>query len=344
MAIENAALRQQLAVYLRTNQRARLRTGDRVFWVALRRLWPDWTRPLVIVKPATVIGWHRKGFQIFWRRRSRSRPLGRPRIAQKHIAFIRRISGDHPEWGEDRIAEELAAKFGTQHSASTVRRYMAPRQGSPRGNQTWRTFVRNHPKEVWACDFLTQYTALFAIAYVFVIMEIGSRRIVHVNVTASPTLSWVKQQIREATADDRTPRFLVHDNDGIFGQYGKPVTMEKDDSTRSYRCHLDRWLDEVIGIEGIPIPYGAPNASPYVERFVRTLREEALNHFIFLSVDHVRRAVAEYVRYYNGARPSQAIHAIPDPYPELRQPPPRHGKLMALPVLGGILHDYRLVA
>jgi len=293
LAIENAALRQQLAVYLRTNQRARLRTGDRVFWVALRRLWPDWTRPLVIVKPATVIGWHRKGFQIFWRRRSRSRPLGRPRIAQKHIAFIRRISGDHPEWGEDRIAEELAAKFGTQHSASTVRRYMAPRQGSPRGNQTWRTFVRNHAKEVWACDFLTQYTALFAIAYVFVIMEIGSRRIVHVNVTASPTLSWVKQQIREATADDRTPRFLVHDNDGIFGQLGRSVTVDEAGRRRSYRCHLDRWLDEVVCIEGIPIPYGAPNATPHVERFVRTLREEALDHFIFLTIDHIRRVVSE---------------------------------------------------
>jgi len=113
---------------------------------------------------------------------------------------------------------------------------------------------------------------------------------------------------------------------------------------RSYRCHLDRWLNEVMGIEGIPIPYGAPNASPHIERFVRTLREEALNHFIFLSVDHIRRVVIEYVRYYNGARPSQAIHAIPDPYPELRQPPSRRGKLIALPVLGGVLHDYRLVA
>jgi putative transposase len=99
-----------------------------------------------------------------------------------------------------------------------------------------------------------------------------------------------------------------------------------------------------MGIEGIPIPYGAPNASPHVERFMRTLRAEALNHFIFLTTDHIRRAVNEYVRYYNGARPSQAIHGIPDPYPELRQPPPKAGKLLALPVLGGIQHDYRLVA
>ncbi|MCK4415303.1 MAG: integrase core domain-containing protein [Candidatus Eisenbacteria sp.] len=344
LALENAALRQQLTVYLRTQRRARLRPNDRVFWVALRRLWPDWTRPLVIVKPETVIGWHRKGFKLFWHRRSRSGKVGRPRIPGRHISFIQRISGDHPEWGEDKIAEELAAKFGVEHSPSTIRRYMVPRQGPPRGDQTWRTFLRNHAKEVWACDFLTQYTALFSVVYIFVIMEIGSRRIVHVNVTTSPTLAWVKQQIREATPDDQSPRFLVHDNDGIFGQYGKGVIVNQDDGTRSYRCHLDRWLCEVMRIEGIPIPYGAPNASPHVERFIRTLREEALNHFIFLTADHIRRVVREFVRYYNGARPSQAIHGIPDPYPELRQPPPKAGKLLALPVLGGVQHDYRLVA
>jgi len=344
LALENAALRQQLTICLRTHKRARLRAEDRLFWVALRRLWSGWTRPLVIVKPATVLGWHRRGFKALWRYRSRCRKTGRPRIPRKHIAFIQRISGDHPEWGEDKIAEELAAKFGVEHSTSTVRRYMVPRCKPPRGDQTWRVFVRNHAEELYACDFLTQYTAFFGLACIFVIMEIHSRRIVHVNVTANPTLSWVKQQIREATPWDATPRFLVHDNDGIFGQYGKKVTVENSGRKRSYRCHLDRWLDEVMSIKGIPIPYGAPNASPYVERFVRTLREEALDHFMFLGLGHIRRVVTEYVRYYNCARPSQAIHGIPDPYPELQQRPPENGKLVALPVLGGIHHDYRLAA
>jgi len=137
---------------------------------------------------------------------------------------------------------------------------------------------------------------------------------------------------------------IVHDNDGIFGQFGRPVTIEHPGWQRSYRCHLDRWLDEVMGIEGLPIPFGAPNATPHVERFMRTLRQEALDHFIFLSADHVRRVVAEYVRYYNGARPSQAIHGIPDPYPELSEPPPPTGRLLALPVLGGLIHDFRLAA
>ena len=112
----------------------------------------------------------------------------------------------------------------------------------------------------------------------------------------------------------------------------------------SYPCQLDRWLDEVIGIKGLPIPYGAPDASPHVERFMRTLRSEALDHFIFLTAEHIRRVVAEFISYYNGARPSQAIHAIPDPYPELKESPPVVGPLAALPVLGGLTHDYRLAA
>jgi len=137
---------------------------------------------------------------------------------------------------------------------------------------------------------------------------------------------------------------LVHDNDGIFGQYPKRLTIEKDGKRRSYRCHLDRWLQEVMDIEGITIPYGAPNANAHLERFNRTLREDALDHFIFLGIEHIRKVVAEFIEYYNRARPSQAIHGIPDPYPELRKPPPADGNLVALPVLGGLQHDYRLAA
>ena len=255
--------------------------------------------------------------------------------------------GFHPEQLPGVLAHGDTLHVPEEHVASpSSAKTRTVSRGRPlRGDQTWRTFIRNHAKEVWACDFLTQYTAFFAVVYVFVIMEIGSRRIVHVNVTTNPTLPWVKQQIREATAwdaDSALPR--PRQRRDLRAVRQASPTVEQDDSTRSYRCHLDRWLDEVMGIEGLPIPFGAPNASPHVERFMRTLREEALDHFIFLSADHIRRVVSEYVRYYNGARPSQAIHGIPDPYPELRQPPPPAGKLVALPVLGGVQHDYRLVA
>lgn len=339
LTIENLALRQQLAAYARCQKRVRVQPQERVFWVALSKAWASWRSALIMVKPATVIAWHRRGFQRYWRWRSRK--PGRPPIPMEHIALIRRISSDHSEWGEDRIAEELAIKLGVHHSTSTIRKYMVSRR-KPRDGQTWRTFVKNHAKQIYACDFLTQHTALFTVVYIFVVMEIASRRIVLINVTTSPSLAWVKQQIRQATDWCRSPRFLVHDNDGIFGQFRD--RQPRGNQGRRYRCHLDLWLKEVMGIQGIPIPYGAPNANPRVERFHRSLREEALNHFIFLSARHVLQVCLEYVSYYNGARPSQATHAIPDPYPELSNPLPTIGKVIALPVLGGVQHDYRRAA
>jgi len=164
---------------------------------------------LVIVKPETVIRWHRQGFKLYWRWRSRPKRLGRPTIPQEHIEFIMRMSRDNPSWGEDKINEELRVKFGIRHSTSTIRKYMA-RHRPRRDGQKWRTFIKNHSHELFACDFMTQHTALFTTVYVFVVMEISTRRIVHCNVTESPALDWVKIQIRDIAAFDRKPRFLLH--------------------------------------------------------------------------------------------------------------------------------------
>lgn len=162
LALENPASRQQLTIYQRNQKHPRLRTGDRVFWVFLLRLWSAWDRPLIIVRPETVIAWHRQGFRLFWHRRSISREVGRPRIPREHTVLIRRIPTDHPECGEVRIAEELDAKFGIHHSASMIRRYVIQRTDDPRKTQTWHAFIQNHDKEVWARGLLTQYTAFFA--------------------------------------------------------------------------------------------------------------------------------------------------------------------------------------
>jgi putative transposase len=335
LVLENLALRQQLSVYKRVEKRPRLRSADRAFWVWLSRLWDGWKTPLLLVSPETVIRWHRQGFKLYWRRKSRTRKIGRPTIPREHIEFIRRMSRDHPTWGEDKINEELRVKFDISHSSSTIRKYMVrPR---PRDDgQTWRTFIKNHSHELFACDFMTQYTALFATVYVFVVMEISTRRIVLCNVTESPTLDWVKIQIRNIAAFDRKPRFLLHDNDGVFGQFGR--------RRGGFRCHLDHWLSVTMDIEGLPTPYRAPNANSHVERFHRTLREDALNHFLFVNASHVRRVAREFIEYYNRARPSQGTHAIPDPYSELLERPTAGGRLIALPVLGGVQHDYRLAA
>jgi putative transposase len=242
LVLENLALRQQLATFGRATARPMLKPNERTFWVALSRAWSGWRSCLLVVKPATVIAWHRRGYERYWLWRS-GKP-GRPRIDAEHIAFIRRISSEHPEWGEDRIAEELRLKLGVQHSPSTIRRYMVCRQ-RPSDGQTWRTFIRNHAKQVFACDFLVQNTALFSAVYIFVVMEIGSRRIVHINTTTSPSLAWVEQQIRQAIAWGETPRFLLHDNDGIFGQYRE--RQRRGHKGLRYRCQLDVWLADAMG-------------------------------------------------------------------------------------------------
>jgi hypothetical protein len=339
LVLENLALRQQLATCARGHKRLQVRSEERLFWAVLSRVWRDWRSSLLVVKPATVIAWHQRLSRGYWRWRSRK--LGRPPIPNDHIGLIRRISADHPEWGEDKLAEELAVKLGVRHSTSTIRKYMV-NSGEPRGGQTWKTFIKNHAGQIFAVDFLTQTTAFFAVVYVFVVMEIASRRIVLINVTTNPSLGWVQQQLRQATEWGKSPRFLLHDNDGIFGQYRD--RRRRGQLARRYRSRLDWWLREVMGIQGLPIPYGAPNANPHLERFHRTLREEALNHFIFLSARHVLRVCREYVEYYNRARPSQALHAIPDPYPELAKAPDAKGNVVALPVLGGLIHDYRRAA
>jgi transposase InsO family protein len=270
---------------------------------------------------------------------------GRPRIPRSHINLIRRISSDHPEWGEDRIVLELKAKLGVEHAASTIRRYMVNRErGGGPASTTWRTFLANHASELWTMDMTTQPLWNYSVRYVLVLMELRSRRVVQVGVTASPTLAGVKQRIREATPFGSVPRFLVHDNDGIFDQFGR---RRPGRTGRSYRSALDLWLGEVLGIKGVPTPYGAPNAQSHIERFMGSLRRECLNHFIFLSEDHLRRTVVAYVAYYNQGRPHQGIEGIPECGPGLPRAA-RSGsgpmKVVARSVLGGLHHDYRRAA
>ncbi len=182
--------------------------------------------------------------------------------------------------GEDRIALELKAKLGVEHAPSTIRWYMVLRKGDGRPvSSRWSTFLTGHASELWTMDLTTQPLWNYSMRYVLVLMELRSRRVVHVAVTASPTLAWVKQQVREATPFGSVPRFLVHDNDGIFGQFG---TRRPGKTGRSYPCSLDLWLGEVLHSKGIPIPYGAPNAAARIERFMGSLKRECLNHFIFL--------------------------------------------------------------
>ena len=335
LVLENIALRQQLGVYQRQSRRPPLRRTDRAFWVALMRLWPRWRSALLIVQPATVLAWHRRGFAAFWRRRS-SGSIGRPRIPRHHIAFIRQMSRDHPEWGEDRIALELHLKLGVKHSTSTVRRYMV--DGGRPGGSTWSSFLQRHAPDLWAMDFTTVALWNYEVRYVLIILHHETRRVVHHAVTAHPNLEWLKHQLREAMPWDEGPRFLLHDNDGIYGQLGRGGR---------FRSTLDTWLYDVLGVRGLPTPYRAPNANAVVERFMGTLRREALHHFMFRSTHHLNQVVAEFVAYYNEHRPHQGVHRLLAPQSSALDPPPppqADAHLTARPILGGVHHDYRIAS
>src|SRR3954454_25394266 len=209
LVFENLALRQQLAVYRRARPQPILRWSDRLFWVGLRLAWPDWKSALVIVRPATVIAWHRRGFAWYWARRSRSGG-GRPQVG----AYVRRLTREmaraNPLWGAPRIHGELL-KLGFEVSERTISRLMPRRRRPP--SQTWRTFLENHLGATVAIDFFAVPTLTCRILFVFVVLAHDRRRILHLNVTQHPTSIWTRQQLREAFPHDANARFLLHDRD-----------------------------------------------------------------------------------------------------------------------------------
>ena len=213
LVIENLALRQQILVLQRSNPRPPFTPQDRTFWVLLCRYWAGWRRPLRLVQPETVIAWHRKSWRLGWRRKSRPQAVGRPRIPFDVVELIRRVSRENPTWGAPRIHGELL-KLGYFVSEATVARYMVKRRGRP--TQNWRTFLDNHLRETCAIDFLTVPTVMFKTIYVFVVLSLDRRRIVHLNVTAHPTGEWTARQIIQAFLLDAARRFLIRDRDRIY--------------------------------------------------------------------------------------------------------------------------------
>jgi putative transposase len=210
------ALRHQLLVLQRSNRghRLRLSIGDRLVWVWLSRLWSGWQSALVIVKPETVIAWHRQGFGLYWRWKSHH-PSGRPSVSREVIDLIRKISLANPRWGAPRIRGELL-KLGLELSQATVAKYMVCHRKPP--SQTWRTLLKNHAKDIVAADFFVDPTAFFQVLFVFVILSHDRRRPVHFAVTEHPTAEWAARQLLEAFPWDSGPRYLLRDRDGSYGE------------------------------------------------------------------------------------------------------------------------------
>ena len=202
LAAENLALRQQLAVLQRAARRPRLRRRDRVFWVWLSRIWRNWRSVVVIVRPETVVRWHRQGFRLYWRWKSRVREIGRPRVEREIRDLVRRMCRENKTWGVPRIQSELRL-LGHDVAESTVAKYMSRPRKPP--SQTWGTFLENHVKEIAAIDFFTVPTVTFRVLYCFLVLRHERRRVVHSNVTVSPTAEWTAQQVIEAFPYDEAP-------------------------------------------------------------------------------------------------------------------------------------------
>ncbi|MDP2735092.1 MAG: integrase, partial [bacterium] len=213
LALEILALRQQLAILQRSVKRPKLRLHDRLFWVLLHRLWPAWRSSLILVKPDTVIRWHRQAFKAFWTWKSRRKKAGRPPLDPEIIALIKRMASENPTWGAPRITSELLL-LGFKVRDTAVAKYMPRRKHGP-PSQRWRTFLKNHMPDTVACDFFVVPTATFRLLYCFLILSHDRRRIVHFNVTSNPTAAWTAQQVVEAfPGDGPIPKYLIRDRDG----------------------------------------------------------------------------------------------------------------------------------
>jgi putative transposase len=284
-----------------------------------------------VVTPKTFIGWHRKGFQLFWRRKCQS---GRPRIPPELQRLIRKMAGDNPSWGEERIANELLLKLGLRVSPRTIRKYLPQSPDrNPHRDQRWSTFLKNHADAIIACDFCVVASATFRILYVLVVMEHASRRIIHLNVTAHPTAAWTLQQLREAIPSDHRYRFILHDRDAIF--------------STGFDASVVR-----MGLEVIATPVRSPKANSLCERLIGTLRRECLDWIIPLTEQHLRKTLWSWLAHYNRGRPHSSLGpGLPDPplnlpvqFQRQRHRFDQSSRVVAHSVLNGLHHEYSLLA
>jgi putative transposase len=324
LILENALLRQQLMILRRQIKRPHLNNRDRLILILLVRLTRFWKQTLLIVQPDTLLRWHREMFRLFWWFKSHSQSR-KPRVSSETIYLIQQMAHDNRLWGAERIRGELL-KLGIHLTKRTILKYMRTIRKSPLSNQNWLTFIRNHANTVWACDLLQTYDLFFRAIFIFVIIEVESRRIVHVGVTHHPTDFWLAQQLREATPFSQTPRYLIHDRASNYGETFAHVASSS-------------------GMKLLKTPYRAPKANAICERFMGSLRRECLDHILILSPTHLHRIVIDYVAYFNRARPHQGIgQRLPEPEAVPFIETASSNRIIAHPILAGLHHDYHRAA
>jgi transposase InsO family protein len=311
---EIVLLRHQLSVLRqRVPSKARLTMADRLLFVWLYRLFPSVLTAVTIVQPETIIRWHRTGFRLYWRWKSRSRG-GRPKVPVEIRRLIREMSLANRLWGAPRIHGELL-KLGIEVAQSTVAKYMA-KSGLGR-EQTWKTFLHNHVSGIGAMDFLVVPTINFRLLFVLVILRHERRRLISLSVTDHPTAEWIARQITDAFPWDEAPDYMVRDRDKC---YGHAVTKRL----------------AAMGIRDHPIAPRSPWQNGHAERLIGSIRRECLDHIVIFGGPHLRRILAAYAVYYNELRTHLSLGKDSPRHRSVR----RLGQLAAQPILGGLHHEY----
>jgi hypothetical protein len=315
LAAEILVLRHQLNILQQRapHRQVRLRWVDRALLIWLYRRCPAILDAITIVRPETVVRWHRKGFAAYWRWKSRS-PGGRPRIAQDVRELIRRMSLENPLWGATKIHGELL-KLGIEVAQSTVSIYMVPRRDRPL--QTWKTFIRNHAEGIASIDLFVVPTVAFQQLFAFLVLGHKRRELLWFAVTRNPTAEWLACQITNAFPWDTAPKYLVRDNDRAFGAVFKARIR-------------------AMGIRDRPTSFRSPWQNGHVERLIGSARRECIDHMIVLNEEHLRRILSKYASYYNEVRTHLALGKDAP----CRRPVERFGEIIAQPILGGLHHRY----
>ena len=311
---ENLFLRHQLAIALRrAPPRFRLRGGDRALLIWMTRLWPSLIGAVQVVQPETILRWHRAGFKVFWRWKSRNR-AGRPQIDRGLRDLIRRMSRENALWGASRIHGELLM-LGFQVAQSTVSKYMVRCQNPP--SQTWKTFLQNHAEAIAAIDMCVVPTLTFDLLFAFLVLGHGRRQLLWFEVTRHPTAEWLARQITEAFPWASAPAYLVRDNDRAYG-------------------HIFTSRVRAMGIRDRPISPGSPWQNGIAERLIGTVRRECLDRILIFGESQLRRVLASYAAYYNQTRTHLALQKDAP----LRRAVQRSGAIVAIPILAGLHHQY----
>ena len=316
LRVEILALRHQIGVLQRSVKRPTLTSVDRFLWAWLSAVWNGWQGCVSVIKPATVIAWRRKGFGLFWSWKIRRGKPGRPPVPKEVRELVSMLSRENPLWGAPHIHGDLL-KLGIDIGETSVGKYLVRHRKPP--SQTWRTFLDNHLKTMVSVDFFVVPTIRFEILDVFLVLAHDRRRILHFGVTQHPTAEWTTQQMRQAFPWDTGPRYLLRDRDRLFGR----------DFVQQVKA---------MGIKQVLSAPRSPWQRAYVERVIGILRRECLDHLIVFNERSLYRHLRTFVDYYHRNRVHLALEKdTPEPRPIQ---PPESGRIISIPVLGGLHHRY----